>query len=75
MSRKVKYVVVHQDLFIPAVGSLGRTLTTEGSNARRDLLMYDSPGEGGLTIEYKNQTAKVPYGNIAIMVYAPDTLT
>lgn len=73
MSRKVKYLRLHQNIFIPGVGDLGSVLPDPRKSFTVD--MVDS-GNGVLLDIKPHQSPKVegriPDGNIALIVYAPE---
>lgn len=68
MNKVVKYASVHQDIFLPGVGSLGRTLTNDITGKTRDLKM--TLVEEGLLLDIKGVSAVIPLPNIVVMVLA-----
>lgn len=71
-SRIVKYAKVHEEIFIPGLGSLGTTLPSQ-SKTVKDLNMYTAVD--GLVVKSGSYEVLIPFANVVLMSLAPATST
>lgn len=73
MNRKVKHAVLHEGLFVPGVGNLGKTLSLNDPQFKywRDLTLEWEPGTG-LVWSIRGRSGVMPSANVVMVEYAPE---